>query len=151
MTTAREGPATAPEDQGFTLIELLVVIIIIGILAATAIPVFLNQRAKGYDASAKSDLRQLADVEEGVLLENGGYGTIAAANAQTPGAFHATKDVTITVVSYDTVVGYCLSAKHLGSSVTWYWDSRASGLQPFGATGCPVSTAGTPGDSVTGT
>ena len=148
---AREGPTgLQSEDQGFTLIELLVVIIIIGILAATAIPVFLNQRSKGYDASAKSDLRQLAEVEEGVLLENGGYGTIAAANLAQPNSFRATKDVTVTVVMYDTVVGYCLSAKHAGSSVTFYWDSRASGLQPTGSTGCPVSTTGVAGDSITG-
>lgn len=43
-------------DGGFTLIELLVVMIIIGVLAAIAIPVFLNQRAKAHDASTKSDV-----------------------------------------------------------------------------------------------
>lgn len=148
---AREGPTAETQDSGFTLIELLVVIIIIGILAATAIPIFLNQRTKGYDASAKSDLRQLATVQESVLLENGAYGTIASANALIPGTFRATKSVTVTVVRYDTVVGYCLSAKHSGSSATWYWDSGANGLQPFGAGGCPVTTTGTAGDSITGT
>jgi type IV pilus assembly protein PilA len=60
-------------DGGFTLIELLVVVIIIGILAAIAIPVFLSQRQKGWDAQAKSDLRNMATAEETVLGESGSY------------------------------------------------------------------------------
>ena len=69
----------ADKDQGFTLIELLVVIIIIGILAAIAIPVFLNQRQKGYDAAAKSDARNLATLEETYLTDTNNY--LAAGSA----------------------------------------------------------------------
>src|SRR5689334_2824337 len=84
---ARMQKSMKEKDQGFTLIELLVVIIIIGILAAIAIPVFLNQRKKGYDAQAKSDLRNIATLEETFLTDNNYYYYATAAG--TPLAFAA--------------------------------------------------------------
>jgi type IV pilus assembly protein PilA len=62
----------AEEEQGFTLIELLVVILIIGILAAIAIPAFLNQRGKAYDASAKSQVRTAQTAMETYATDNNG-------------------------------------------------------------------------------
>src|SRR5437763_9622334 len=50
--------------KGFTLIELLIVVVIIGILAAIAIPKFANTKGKAYIASMKSDLRNLVTAEE---------------------------------------------------------------------------------------
>ena len=74
---ARIRKAQEEHEGGFTLIELLVVIIIIGILAAIAIPVFLNQRKKAVDASMKSDLRTVANAEETYFVDNQAYAVLA--------------------------------------------------------------------------
>src|SRR3954470_20683056 len=74
---ARIRKAMEEKDEGFTLIELLVVIIIIGILAAIAIPVFLNQRKKAVDSSMKSDVRTIANELETFATDAQAYpGTV---------------------------------------------------------------------------
>lgn len=64
-------------EKGFTLIELLVVILIIGILAAIAIPSFLNQRYKGQDACAKSMAKQMQTAAKTYQTDNNSYGGLS--------------------------------------------------------------------------
>jgi prepilin-type N-terminal cleavage/methylation domain-containing protein len=66
--------------KGFTLIELLIVVVIIGILAAIAIPKFANTKEKAVLASMKSDLRNLVTAEEGFFSDNQDYTATLGAN-----------------------------------------------------------------------
>jgi len=141
---ARMHKAMRDKDEGFTLIELLVVIIIIGILAAIAIPVFLNQRKKGYEASMKSDLHTVANEEETYFTDNQKYALVTmttAATASTPGTAtvtggNATKlSPGVTVTTATAVAtggagtsGFCLKAISTNTGTVWYYDSKNGGL-----------------------
>jgi type IV pilus assembly protein PilA len=126
---ARIRKAMEEKDEGFTLIELLVVIIIIGILAAIAIPVYLNQRNKGYDAAAKNDAKSLGTMQEAYLTDNDEYGTYPDAVAPLPAItdFKATDGVLTTAVP-DSKDGFCIISVSQ-SGKYFVYDSNAGGLQ----------------------
>ena len=96
-------------DGGFTLIELLIVVVIIGILAAIAIPKFSGTKGKAYVASMKSDLKNFASAQESYYYDNGIYYTGAVPNATIP--FEPSSGISITITAGD-VSGWAATATH---------------------------------------
>jgi prepilin-type N-terminal cleavage/methylation domain-containing protein len=102
--------------KGFTLIELLIVVVIIGILAAIAIPKFANTKEKAYIASMKSDLRNLITAQEAYFSDNNTYAqstTILGTN------YKASNGVTVTLGSV-TGTGWVATATSISTAKTCF-------------------------------
>jgi prepilin-type N-terminal cleavage/methylation domain-containing protein len=116
---------------GFTLIELLIAILVIGILAAIAIPSFAVVKLKSFDASAKSDLRNMLTAQEAYFSEHQAYTDIAVppggrGDLDGNGAedFRASERVSLGATAYSD--GILVTSAHSASSNTWCLNSSAT-------------------------
>jgi prepilin-type N-terminal cleavage/methylation domain-containing protein len=95
--------------KGFTLIELLIVVVIIGILAAIAIPKFAETKEKAYVTAMKSDLKNLVPANEASFSDNNSYGSIPAAPQGSSG---------VSIAQSGTPTGWTATASHQSTSKT---------------------------------
>jgi type IV pilus assembly protein PilA len=130
-------------EGGFTLIELLVVILIIGILAAIALPAFLGQRSKGQDADAKSAARNLVSAVESFYATNQTYLNAGTSTDVTQSGVNGTAAGKASVTNSDatsyTIVGNSASGNKFtitksGATVTRTCTSTGTGACPSGGT-----------------
>ncbi len=130
-------------NKGFTLIELLIVVVIIGILAAIAIPKFAATKQKAYIAAVKTDLKNLATVEEGYASShNGTYlitGVIHGSPPDSLAGFAYTPSAGVTVTLGGVVGGWSATATH--ASVA----GLACGIYYNNAPVANATTEGSPG------
>lgn len=135
-------------DEGFTLIELLVVVIIIGVLAAIAVPIFLNQQRAAVDASVQSDVRNsVNDVGGWLLSHNGATAASTTAYLEASGKLTQTSEksrlgVVVNADGTYTVCGYNEGGSKFKSATSVFAFTSITGK--FAAAN---SCAGTPGDA----
>ena len=127
-------------DDGFSLVELLTVVVVVGVLAAVAVPVYLGQRARAADAAIATDLRTVAQSEETLHTDDETYLPVARTTSPVVDErLVLSPDVSVEVRLNAAGNAYCIVGSSPDTHRTWVHVSSRGGRQPAGTVGCPAT------------